>query len=185
MKVFTTMGSKRNKGKRGFTLIELLIVMVILAILAGVVVMAVGNVFGSAKERAYTTIKPQIQNAVTAYMVENNGQKPPNNGSFAIEAGGATVTVSALDICSLVGEGQLMRQVPDGCFSGTVSGNVTHHNFWNASAYGAGCAATGADQHYVWVIDNVGNVYSTCINTSAGACDDIETDGWMGEDAWP
>ncbi|GAG09069.1 unnamed protein product, partial [marine sediment metagenome] len=60
MKRMKKLGLRRLGGKRGFTLIELLIVMVILAILAGVVIMAVGGVFGTAHESAYESVKPQL-----------------------------------------------------------------------------------------------------------------------------
>ncbi|MFA5368039.1 MAG: prepilin-type N-terminal cleavage/methylation domain-containing protein, partial [Dehalococcoidia bacterium] len=57
MKTYKNIGFGPRKGKKGFTLIELLIVMVILAILAGVVVMAIGGVFGTSRERAYDVSK--------------------------------------------------------------------------------------------------------------------------------
>jgi prepilin-type N-terminal cleavage/methylation domain-containing protein len=46
MAIFGKWGYKRLGGKKGLTLIELLIVLVILAILAGVIVLAVGGIFG-------------------------------------------------------------------------------------------------------------------------------------------
>jgi len=67
MKRMKKLGLRRLGGKRGFTLIELLIVMVILAILAGVVIMAVGGVFGTAHESAYEGAKDQIQVTIAHY----------------------------------------------------------------------------------------------------------------------
>lgn len=194
MKVFETMGSKRGKGKRGFTLIELLIVMVILAILAGVVVMAVGGIFSTAKEQAYNTIKPQIQNAVTAYQTEQQGALPPRMGGAAGNypqvntSGGVTINTAILDICAVVGIGELLRTIPDG-----VSDVGANNNFYNAAAHpGVDCTATGAGQHYIWTVDQTGNVYSVCDEDGDGSWDEMggtsglheTTDGYHDE-VWP
>jgi len=193
MKAFENLGFKRGKGKRGFTLIELLIVMVILAILAGVVVMAVGGIFGTAKEQAYNTIKPQIQNAVTAWMVDHNGERPPRtavNWTITTEAGDTVDNCSAIDICAIQGVGELLRQVPDGCF-GTVLN--TSSNFYNVTTGGyTGCSNPNAGEgHYVWVIDKTGNVYSICNMDKNNIYADTELiDGFHNEttydqDYWP
>ena len=192
MKAFKTMGFKRGTGKRGFTLIELLIVMVILAILAGVVVMAVGGIFGQAKARAYDTIKPQIQNAVTAYTTANNGQLPPvlsGNTTYNIttEANQSVPTCRVFDICNIVGVGEILRQVPDGCMT-QASGGIDNFPDANAS-----CSATDTGQHYVWVMDPAGNVYSMCDDNGNGIISGgTETyDGFHGistnysADLWP
>ena len=176
MKAFSTMGSKRGKGKRGFTLIELLIVMVILAILAGVVVMAVGGVFGQAKEQAYNTIKPQIQNAVTAHMVDTAGERPLVNFSSGCQY--TIAGVGALDVinmCDIVGtpSADLLRTVPDGCYQGG-----SNDNFDNSSCTLTQSAAGG---HYVWLVDVAGNVYSVCDSDEDGTVDADELcDGFSG-----
>lgn len=173
MKAFSTMGSKRGKGKRGFTLIELLIVMVILAILAGVVVMAVGGVFGTAKEQAYNSVVPQVQNAVTAYMVEHNGQLPDTenipgqdvgtNLNISTPPGGFVEKAAVLDICQLVGDQEdMLRTVPDGCHGSTGTSGT---NF-----YAGPCnRSTEDDGHYVFYLDQVGNVYTACNCDGLGA----------------
>ena len=57
--------------ERGFTLVELLIVIVILGILAGIVVFAVGNLTSSAKTNACSTEKSTIITADEAYKAQN------------------------------------------------------------------------------------------------------------------
>jgi len=193
MKAFENLGFKRGKGKRGFTLIELLIVMVILAILAGVVVMAVGGIFGTAKEQAYNTIKPQIQNAVTAWMVDHNGERPYRttvNWTVTTEAGDTVDNCSAIDICCIVGTGELLRTVPDGCFGNE---SVDTSNFWNASDGGyTGCTNPNSGEgHYVWVIDKTGNVYSICDMSKDGTfagtdlVDGFHNETTYDQDYWP
>jgi len=59
----------QNIIERGFTLVELLIV--ILGILAGIVVFAVGNLTSNAKTNACATEKTTVQTAVEAYKAQN------------------------------------------------------------------------------------------------------------------
>ena len=57
--------------ERGFTLVELLIVIVILGILAGIVVFAVGNLTSNAQANACSTEKNTIVTADEAYKAQN------------------------------------------------------------------------------------------------------------------
>jgi len=56
--------------EKGFTLVELLIVVVILGILAGIVVFAVGNLTDSADNKACITEGETFRNAVAAYRAD-------------------------------------------------------------------------------------------------------------------
>jgi general secretion pathway protein G len=60
----------QNIIERGFTLVELLIVIVILGILAGIVVFAVGNLTSSAKTNACSTEKNTVITADEAYKAQ-------------------------------------------------------------------------------------------------------------------
>ena len=92
----------QNIIERGFTLVELLIVIVILGILAGIVVFAVGNLTSSAKSNACATEKSTIITADEAYKAQN--------GSYTNTAG-------------LVGAG-LLKTTPLN-YQIDTSGNVT------------------------------------------------------------
>jgi general secretion pathway protein G len=61
----------KNVIEKGFTLVELLIVIVILGILAGIVVFAVGNLTQNAKSNACSTEKSTIVTADEAYKAQN------------------------------------------------------------------------------------------------------------------
>lgn len=65
--------------KSGFTLIEVLIVMGLLAILAGVVIVAInpGRQFGQARNNQRRSDVNAILNAIYQYAAENTGTMPP------------------------------------------------------------------------------------------------------------
>ncbi|MQY55433.1 MAG: prepilin-type N-terminal cleavage/methylation domain-containing protein, partial [Dehalococcoidia bacterium] len=160
----------------GFTLIELLIVMVILAILAGVVIMAVGGVFGTAHESAYDAVKPQLQNGVIEYTTDHNGNLPPVIGDWnqdIVTPLGTVNDTAILDVCAIVGGDRILRTMPDGC--ALITG-IENDNCDGTQP----CTGCNEDNHYVWYMDSSGNVYSLCPGTG---CTLNGTDGYQG--VWP
>ena len=150
-------GFKRLGGKKGFTLIELLIVLVILAILAGVIVMAVGGVFGTTEEQAYNACRDQLQTAAVGYVATNTSTSVDD-----LQIGAN----NTLNVCLLLGSvtDGLLREVPDGvravnCNSGACSG----------------CADTN---HYDWRIDDNGNVASVCVGADCTGAGNGYQDVW-------
>ena len=97
----------QNIIERGFTLVELLIVIVILGILAGIVVFAVGNLTNSAQSNACAQEKSTIVTADEAYKAQNNGSYTDTSGLvsagllkstptyYTINASGTTSLTSA------------------------------------------------------------------------------------------
>jgi prepilin-type N-terminal cleavage/methylation domain-containing protein len=83
----------QNVIEQGFTLVELLIVIVILGILAGIVVFAVGNLTSNAKTNACATEKSTIVTADEAYK--------------------ATTGAYAVDMATLVAAGNLKTTPAD------------------------------------------------------------------------
>ncbi len=62
-----------GRQQYGFTLVELLIVIVILGILAGIVVFAVGNLNSGSDSTACKTEAKQFVDAYAAYQANHNG----------------------------------------------------------------------------------------------------------------
>jgi len=152
---------------KGFTLIELLIVMVVLAILAGVVVLAVGGgVFGTSKETAYNETKHELYSAVSHYQSQHYGALPnaslfdtnvlnPRTESLLCDAVNGSCYIIDIDAL-LVGAAStgMLKSPPESASSDNC----------------AGC--TGS---YTWLMDNDGNIYSACTNDPL--CEDqIATD---------
>lgn len=181
MKAYKNIGFGPRKGKKGFTLIELLIVMVILAILAGVIVMAVGGVFGSAKSAAYDGVSSQVGTAVGAYAAQNAGTYPIGNARATdiTDRNGDTINGSTIYFVDfsllLTGEDGMLRTVPDGC---ALIAAADNDNCDQAATNISGCLATS---NYIWLVDNsTGVTYSICVGTT---CTAPNEDGY--QDVWP
>ena len=113
----------KNVIEQGFTLVELLIVIVILGILSGIVVFAVGNVTTNAKTSACATEKSTISTALEAYKAVV--------GSYPTQAaagGTPHVAMDLLDgsVAAPAGVGTLLKSVPTGyTIDNAGSGTIT------------------------------------------------------------
>jgi prepilin-type N-terminal cleavage/methylation domain-containing protein len=166
----TTAGSA---NKRGFTLLELLIVISILMILVGVVILSVGNVFGTARKTAYTSVRQQVQTAVIAYQAKSLGNYPLTGNTTVIDG----KTLGIIDACALLASsGSMLREVPDGFISTPDNDNC------DSGEYNCSCDLKA---HYIWTVDVNGNIYSSCIDTilNGGGCINSSSDGFQG--VWP
>ncbi len=63
-------------GEKGFTLVELLVVIAIIGVIAAVVVPNIGRFIGTGTQEAANTELHNVQVAVVAYQVENDGDLP-------------------------------------------------------------------------------------------------------------
>ena len=86
----------QNIVEQGFTLVDFSIVIVILGILAGIVVFAVGNLTSNAKTNAYATEKSTIVAALEAYKAQN-GSYPASMANLTAPAASAQLKSTPAD----------------------------------------------------------------------------------------
>jgi len=151
MKRFMKWDSRRFGGKKGFTLIELLIVMVILAILAGIVIISIGGVIGRGQETAYNAERESLQTAVLSYYASNNSTWPTSDG----------LAPGVIDIALL---------------TEAVAPALPYLDQAPTSANVGNLCAVACAGHYLWSVGADGNVYSECQD---GGCAVPDGEGWQ------
>ena len=75
---------KNVKNKRGFTLIEVLVVLAILSILAGIVIVSIGDRPGKARVTAAQTTLRTLKSAVNLYRSDNGNVPSMQQGLSAL-----------------------------------------------------------------------------------------------------
>ena len=119
---------KMNEQK-GFTLIEVLLVVAIIAILAGIVILAVnpGKQLGNTRNAERKADVNTILNAVYQYSIDNQGNIP------------ATITTTPTDICATTGSS---------CTAMIDLGVLTNNGTYLVSIPKDPQAGTATDTHY-------------------------------------
>jgi prepilin-type N-terminal cleavage/methylation domain-containing protein len=126
----------KNLIERGFTLVELLIVIVILGILAGIVVFAVGNLTNNATNHACATEMQTFETAVQSWYAQNPGGTLNQAGAPNNDAAHAMGYAQTLFNANLLASGTV------GYYVGGPNGNG--NNTWAYTAGGAGVPGTVA-----------------------------------------
>jgi general secretion pathway protein G len=104
---------KHHQGEAGFTLVELLVVIVILGVLSGIVVFAVGGISNKSVKAACNSDVASVQTAEEAHFAQNNSyativalvnakllRSAPTNAGYVISADAATGAVTSAPLCS-------------------------------------------------------------------------------------
>lgn len=78
-KNISTKEAKRGTNHSGFTIVELLIVIVVIAVLAGISIVAFSGVQQRARDMSRNSAVTQIRKALETYRAEH-GRYPPNQG---------------------------------------------------------------------------------------------------------
>jgi prepilin-type N-terminal cleavage/methylation domain-containing protein len=116
---------KKLKNQQGFTLIEVLLVVAIIAILAGVVILAVnptkqlGDARNATREENVTT----ILDAVYQYEIDNDGNLPSTITTTPTDicATGATSCTGLVDLSVLTNNGKYLTAMPEDPQAGTTT----------------------------------------------------------------
>lgn len=119
------MLSKLKNKQQGFTLIEVLLVVAIIAILAGIVILAInpnkqlGDTRNSQRQSDINT----ILNATYQYSIDNQGQLPSGITTTAtsICATGASSCTGLVDLTVLTANGKYLVAMPNDPKTGTAT----------------------------------------------------------------
>ncbi|MFA5367580.1 MAG: CARDB domain-containing protein [Dehalococcoidia bacterium] len=114
----------------------------------------------------YNADKGNIQTALDAYMTGNNGSIPITANSVQLSYPAGMYAI--LDICALIGEGELLDEVP---------ASARDDSFDNCASPSCDCKQNA---RYIWLVNLAGNVMSVCIG---GDCAMNFADGYQG--VWP
>jgi prepilin-type N-terminal cleavage/methylation domain-containing protein len=183
MKMLNRKGSLGRK-REGFTLIELLIVMVILAILAGIVIISIGGVIGRGHATAYNADREQIEAAVAEFMTRPTDMtynhtigEVPLTGGGCLDASAVPPEINGSDVipgelycpvavCTLTTSSfpkGILKQIPATVHnSNCVSTGANAEDGVDAQCIASGDAGS-LDGHYVWYATSTGDCASVCL----------------------
>lgn len=133
----------------------------VVIILGAIVAVYWFTMFDTFSDEGYNSTESKIASEVAEYRNTHDGELPISGTSVTLAEPSGTYFI--IDICAL------MNYVPQGCAS--IEGND------NCDAGDCQCAA---DEHYIWLVDSYGTVFSKCIGDG---CKSNEADGYQG--VWP
>jgi type IV pilus assembly protein PilA len=107
------------RNQKGFTLIEILLVVAAIAILAGIVIVAINPAkqLGDTRNASRNSAVNTILNAVTQYSIDNNGTFPSGLTASSTEICSSAVATSSctglVDLSVLTVGGKYLTAIPD------------------------------------------------------------------------
>ncbi len=118
---------KLLRSQKGFTLIEILLVVAAIAILAGIVIVAInpGKQLGDTRNAQRRSDVTTLLNAAYQYSIDNNGVLPASIVASTTEicASGAASCTGLIDLSVLTVNGKYLTAIPQDPQKITVNGN--------------------------------------------------------------
>jgi hypothetical protein len=117
---------------------------------------------------AHELVRAQVQTAVSDYAIGHTLKYPVLGDAMIIDG----INYHIIDFNALLvpNEG-ILRKVPDGTY---LAAGVNNDN---CDGGANGCSS---NNHYIWIVDSYGSVYSICMGDD---CNSNVTDGYQG--IWP
>lgn len=116
MPYFNKVNKIKQNAQRGFTLLEVLLVVAIIAILAGIVIIAInpGKNLGDSRNAQRSADVNTILNGTYQYSLDNNGTLPAGITTTATEvcATGAPTCTGLVDLSGLTTAGKYLVSIP-------------------------------------------------------------------------
>lgn len=139
------------RSQRGFTLLEVLLVVAILAILAGIVIIAInpGKQLGDSRNSQRQTDINTILNGVYQYSLDNNGAVPAGVTTTATEicATGSSSCTGLVDLSAITASEKYLTAIPkDPQCSTTCATNGTGYRILKTSNGRITVSAPSAEQ---------------------------------------
>ena len=114
------------KKQKGFTLLEILLVVAAIAILAGIVIVAInpGKQLGDTRNAQRRSDVTTILNAVYQYSLDNNGNLPAEISTTSLEIckSGATCDATFAEINEITANGKYVVSIPVDPSGGSTNG---------------------------------------------------------------
>lgn len=102
------------KQQKGFTLIEILLVVAAIAILAGIVILAInpGKQLGDTRNAQRAADVNTILNAVYQYSLDNNGSLPSSITTSQVEVCATSTCTGLVDLTDLTASEEYLTAIP-------------------------------------------------------------------------
>jgi len=150
----------------------IIVVILLIAAIGYVLALSLQGQIGTCPPPSYEGIKANIQNAVAAFWSDNQGSALPILSDTYTNANCSNCNVINMSAL-LIENGGILKDIPDGTWQGP---GTTDDNCDSSAAHISGCSTSN---HYVWLVDTDGRVYSYCMG------DDCTANNSGYQDIWP
>jgi hypothetical protein len=160
---------RRIQRKWAIAGVSVFLIFCLLPIVVGLILMSIAGSLGPSSQAPYMTARDEVGIAVIAYTIDNNADIPALTGTYSIAE---CADCHPIDMNLLItSSDMILSEVPDGTYA------VAGANNDNCDGGATGCSA---DNHYVWLVNTFGIVYSKCMGAD---CNSNGDDGYQG--VWP